>query len=185
MLSLLSTGCAGGVGGAWDIGRAGHDADLPSGKESYIVLGIQPEYTQVSLFRGRVSDGVFHQNVLLPASFVGQPEDRFIVSRSSARDVLAITYVVMFTNKSDAFQPVLVPCEGAKTAVISVPAGKVIYVGDVRYQYSARGVVPEFSNDLDAAKAYMTTHYPKLAEKLEQGQFDLMPAVGQGQCARH
>ncbi|HWU27425.1 MAG TPA: hypothetical protein VN154_13585 [Rhizomicrobium sp.] len=131
-LALLTLGCAGGVGGAWDLGRARYDADPPSDKESYIVLGVQPEYTQVSLFPGRISDGVFHQDMLSPAEFAGQPQDGFVVTRASAQNVLAITYVVMFTSKNDTFRPLMVPCGGAKTLVITVPAGKVIYIGSVR-----------------------------------------------------
>lgn len=164
------------------MGRASHDAGPPSDKEGYVVLGIQPEFTQVSLFPGRISDGVFHQNALLPAEFAGQPEDGFAVTRASAGTVLAITYVVMFANKSDAFRTPMVPCSGSKTLVVTVPAGKVIYLGNLRYQSFPGVVRPQFSNDFDAAKAYMTTHYPKLADKLEQGRFELMPAVGQGQC---
>jgi hypothetical protein len=183
-LALLSAGCAGGIGGAWDLGRASRDAGPPSGNEGYIVLGVQPEFTQVSLFRGSVSGGVFRQNPLLPAAFAGQSDDGFVVTRASAGDILAITYVVMFTGKNDAFERVMVPCAGARTLVTTVPAGKVIYVGNVGYRNNGFGVAPEFGNDFDGAKAYMATHYPKLADKLEQGRFDLMPAVGQGQCAR-
>jgi hypothetical protein len=57
-------------------------------------------------------------------------------------------------------------------------------VGQLRYQSIGGGVAPQFGNDFNAAKAYMATHYPKLADRLEQGRFDLMLAEGQGQCVR-
>lgn len=177
VLAVVCAGCA------VNIGRAGHDAGHPSMNESYVVLGVEPEFTQVSLFRGSISDGVFHQNLILPASFAGQPEDGFVVTRSSAGEVLAITYVVMYSSKEDSFRPVLVPCAGAKTAVYAVPEGKVVYIGSVRYRQYGAGVVPQFGQDFEAAKAFMATHYPKLADRLEAARFDLMPATGQGGCA--
>jgi hypothetical protein len=172
LFALLCAGC-----GTVSLGRASPDADLPSQSESYVVLGIEPDYAQVSLFRGWISQGVFHQNPLLPASFVGRPEGGFIVSRSSAGETLAMTYVVI-----SALAP-LVPC--ANTVVVKVPAAKVIYLGNIRFQSLGSGVVPAFSDDLAAAKTFMAAHYPKLADRLERGHFDLMPAVGEGQCVGH
>jgi len=179
-LALLTAGCA---GGKWEMGRADRDADPPSANESYVILGLQPQNTQVNVFRGWISDGVFHQNPLLPATFAGEPEGGFVVTRSSAGEAVAITNVVVY-SKNALFPRLLVPCEGSKTVVFTVPAGKVIYIGSVRYESIAGGVAPRFGNEFDAARAFMTTHYPKLADTLEQGRFDLMPAEGQGQCVR-
>jgi hypothetical protein len=181
-LALSCAGCAGGIGGAWDMGRADHDADPPSQNESYVVLGVAPEYTQVNLLTGWIADGVFHWNTL-PASFAGQPEDGFIVTRSSAGNHLALGGVMMFASKDDKLRPMMVPCEGAKTIVLTVPAGKVIYLGGVRYRPVGSVVVPQFTSDFDAAKAYMTAHYPKLADKLERGHFDFMPMASGSACA--
>jgi hypothetical protein len=82
------------------MGRANRDADPPSANESFVILGLQPENTQVNVFRGWISDGVFHQNPLLPATFAGEPDDGFVVTRSSAGEAVAITNVVVYSENA-------------------------------------------------------------------------------------
>jgi len=172
------------VGGcATDMGRANSGADLPSERHSYIVFGVEPEFTQVSMFAGKIKNGSFRQG-WAPAVFAGQPEDGFFVTRARADKVLGVTYVVMFNKKFNVFNGLWVPCGDTKTPVIRVPAGKVIYVGSVEFEHVANGVLPTYNTDFEAAKAFLEKRYPGLAGNMEYAPFDLMPVSNGDGCRR-
>lgn len=177
VVAILCTGCA------MQWGRADHDATISSPKDSYVVIGIQPEKASISLFEGSFVSGSFKQNPLPPASFIGFAEDGYVVTRVSADTPYAITYVTLYGSGRELLVPPLVPCSGAKTIAFSVPGGQVQYAGNVIYRKSGSGAVPEFKSDFDAAKRFMEKHHPKLAPKLTDGGLNLSTVNSILQCS--
>lgn len=179
---MVAVLCAGCTGLQW--GRADSDATITSPKDAYVVFGVQPELAKVSLFVGEFLSGSFKQDRLPSASFIGFPEDGYVVTRVSPDTAYAVTYVTLYATGNELLVPPLVPCAGAKTIAFKVPAGKVLYVGDVKYLKAGSGAVPEFSAKFDTAKRYMDTHYPNLSRNLTDGGLQLATVNSEG-CARY
>jgi hypothetical protein len=72
------------------------------------------------------------------------------------------------------------PCHNTKVLVFAAPAGKVVYLTDVRYYVDpTTSLVSEaYHSAIDGARTFMTSHYPKLAGKLQQGEYKIMPYAG-------
>jgi hypothetical protein len=71
------------------------------------------------------------------------------------------------------FASVYFPCQGDfKTLAFDTQKGKVVYAGTVQYDYAtADGKIGAvYGQDIDAARAFLKSHYPQLAD-------ELMPAV--------
>jgi hypothetical protein len=69
------------------------------------------------------------------------------------------------------------PCGDARTVVFSVPHGRVIYIGDLTYDFRGNGLRIIESSNLEAAREHLRTAYPQLADSLEQGRYDVMPTA--------
>jgi hypothetical protein len=165
------------------IGRADRDATLISSDETYYVIGVHPDIASIGVNRGSISGDKFVPDQLsLSQNFFGPPEDGYIVSRAHAGETLAIIFASI-RRKDALLASNFVPCDDTRTLAFAVPAGKVIYVGDVYFTQTSDQLPVSYSKNFDAAKAYMTTHYPRLADKLEQGNAEMVPAVVQG-CRR-
>lgn len=174
--AMLLMGLCSGCAMHW--GRADHDATIRSPKDAYVVIGVQPEKASVSLFEGSLSGGSFQQNRLPPASFVGFPEDGFVVTRVSADTAYAITFVTLYETGNELLLPPLVPCRGAKTIAFSVPGGQVLYVGHVLYRKIGGGAVPEFGTNFEEAKRFLAARYPNLAPKVTDAGLKLSTVSG-------
>jgi hypothetical protein len=111
-------------------------------------------------------------------TFMGEPEDGFIVGRSKEGTLLGISMVQPHTSKTDLFEPLTTPCEG-RTLTFTARGGKVVYITSAHYQLHtggngvADGLEANFSSDLEGARAFLKKHYPNLADKLEQGSYEL------------
>lgn len=168
-----------------EIGRADNDASLSSGDDSYFVFGVQPDTVSIAVFRGSIVGDTFRQNPFLPANFYGVPQDGYIVSRAKAGETLAIAFITVRASKDAIFAQNYIPCGSSRTVVFSVPPGKVIYLADIQYSNVNNQLAPTYRLNIDSAKAYLATHYPELADKVEVGHYDFMHATGSGMiCAR-
>jgi hypothetical protein len=167
-LLIFCAGCAG------SIGRVDRDATVDSNSDSYFVIGVKPEFTQVLIFKGWVTEAGFYQNPLLPATVSYPVEGGFIVGKTHAGAINALTKAILYSRKSDWGVGGMVHCKDSKSLVFVAPAGKVIYLTSLNYRWEVGGLIEEYRQEFSAAKAYMESHYPNLAQKLEIGKFDLM-----------
>lgn len=160
------------------MGVVDQSATLNSNRHSIIVLGVAPENYRVSVFPGSVKDGVFRQNPWLPATVYGAGDDGYLVGEASAGDTLAITFVRVVKDKDAIFQGTnFTPCYGALTMTFSIPGGKVLYLGNVHYQFVGDRLQVQYSQDIDAAREYMDRKYPNLRGRLEQWKYQLLPTT--------
>lgn len=157
------------------MGHVDPGVTAPASDHTFFVIGVAPQNMRIAVFRGDVSDGAFHQNAIAAASYLGTPEDGFILGETHGGNTMAITFVVPLSSPNDVFSTPLVPCNGAKTLVFDAPAGKVIYAGSVRYTSGRKGLLPSYGDDLEGARAFLKQHYPALAAGLEAGHPKLLP----------
>jgi hypothetical protein len=178
-VGVMMLGCA----SCAPVGKVEPTAGAPQADKTYFVLGVQPFNAQVSLFRGDInrSKGRFDQNIWVGATFQGTAEDGFVVGESKGETTLAITMVSLKSSPTAIFGTNYFACNGANALVFTAPAGKVVYVGNARYDFTGTGLVPHYSMDFEAARVFMAKHYPQLVDRLEQGRYEILP-TGPGSC---
>lgn len=159
------------------VGRLEKGASLNTADESIIVLGVAPSNYRISLFPGERKDGVFHQNIFRPAVVYSAAEDGFIITKAKAGDTLAITNIRLVENKESIYGPDFGPCDGKKTMVFDVPAGKVLYLGSIEYEHAGKNLLIKYGHDVDAARTYFDKHYPLMLGRIEPWLFDLLPTT--------
>jgi len=139
------------------------------------VVGIAPANNHILFFPGMVKNGVFNQNKLKGSPLFGRPSEGFLVGKVAAGQTLGLTMVqVTPFEKSLAFAEQFVPCGEAKTFVLQVPQGKVIYLGTADYDFQQERLQVRYGNDIEAAQAHLAKNYPALAPALEYSAFELM-----------
>jgi hypothetical protein len=172
LLSVLVAACT-------SLGRLDRDASLHSDRESIFILGVAPDNARISAFPGSVKNGTFHQNQFRPAAVYGAAENGYVVGKASAGDTLAITNVRVVKDKSSLLGADFVPCRGAKTMAFDIPGGKVLYLGNLEYDFAGQQLTVRYSQDLDAARRYVDEHYPRLRGRLEPWNYELLPTNAQ------
>jgi hypothetical protein len=158
------------------VGRLTADTPPPSQGESAFILGVTPADHRVSFFRGTLKDGRFSQNQILPAVLYSTPLDGFVVGKAAAGDVIAVTIVRVVPDAQSVFQGTnFSPCGDAKAIVFKVPAGKVAYMGSVDFALRGKQLTVRYGSELEAAKRFLASHYPTLADRVEAVPFGLYP----------
>ncbi len=197
LLAIVALAFAGCADDKIDVNAAG-----PGKADSYFVIGISPEQTRVVIFDGRISHGAFYQNDRL---HVYLSKDGFIIGHISEGDTSGVTLLDikhampdrnMGTHGDSGLAHWLLdpraptdfsPCaNGAPTLTFSAPPGHVYYLSSLALRIEPGSHTPfddhlgfHITKDLEAARAFLKADYPQLADKLEQGHFDMTPA---GKC---
>ncbi|AEK63507.1 hypothetical protein [Collimonas fungivorans] len=165
------------LNGCTSVGLLDGTTPAPTDNESIFIMGVTPDNYRVSLFPGSIKDGVFHQNIFRSAAVYAAAKDGYVIGKSSAGDVLAITNVRVVKDSSSVLQGAnFKPCGNVKTMVFAVPKGKVIYLGDVAYQFVGQKVEVRYGQNIEAAQAYLDKNFPALRGKLEPLPVDLLPS---------
>lgn len=166
------------LGACTSLGVVDKTAALDATQHSIFVLGVAPDNYKISVFPGSVRNGVFRQNPWLPATVYGSGEDGYLVGEASAGDTLAITMIRVLKDKNSIFGTTFfVPCNGKKTMTFSIPGGKVLYLGNVSYEFAGTFLKVKYSQDIDSARKYMDKNYPNLRGRLESWKYQLLPTT--------
>ncbi len=177
LLAALVCGLLCGLSGCATvtIGDVPSTAAMNSPNESYYVLGLRPAQTRAMIVEGAVSNGEFEQrHVPLTPFVMNVPRDGFLVGHSDSGRTLELQQVF---DESGGVPVAFAPCKtGAKALVFEAPPGTVVYITSVTLVRAGDGLAPVYSNDLEGARAFVKTHYPGLADKLEQGRYQLLTA---------
>lgn len=142
--------------------------------ESIFIIGVSPDNYKISVFPGNIKDEYFVQNPWRPAAVYSSAKDGYVVGKGTKNDVLAITNIRVVKDKDSIFGPDFGPCEGNKTMVFEMPAGKAIYLGDIQYQYNDKKLDVKTSNNYEAAKKYIDNNFPDYRGKLEQWDYQML-----------
>jgi hypothetical protein len=157
---------------ACTVGDVAPDATLNSPSDAYYVIGLSPPQTRALVVQGAVTNGVFEQRHVPLTPFVNVPTDGFLIGHSGSGRTLELQQV--FDERHTLIRG-YAPCKtGAKALVFDAPPGTVVYITSVTFVQTKDGLVPFYASDLEGARAFMKTHYPALADKLEQGHYQLL-----------
>ena len=152
----------------------GADASVQSASDSYVVIGVVPDTVRFDIFEGSVRNGEFVSGFKWTDHWYGPVEDGFIVIKCRGGSKSAIESVAFMQSKTGIFGATFVPT--GNTLVFDAPPGKVVYIASVSYHASGSGVAPHFASDIEGARTFMKKHFPLMADKLEQGTYQLMHA---------
>ena len=169
VLVLLLLFCAGcNTRGAVDPATATLSED-----SGYVLIGMRPDYMDVAIYTVDTNDGTVRYSY--PATFSGSPEDGFILIKAPAGSSVAVTKAVVRAAVAGmgAYDP---RCP----AVFAIKGGKVSYATTMAFEPGGAFLLERRLQEFDAARAFMTKHYPRLAGALELGQFKPMPLTKGG-----
>lgn len=134
--------------------------------DAIVVIGVDPRY-RIHVTKGSVAGELWSAS---PAAFVTLnvfPEGGYVVGRVPARSGNEGYYVGAILPEGIGISvPMYGPCNGDSAATFEAPAGTVTYVGNIAYGEAESTLAVTYSNDFEAAKKYMTTQYPHLADAM-------------------
>jgi hypothetical protein len=150
--------------------------------------GCVPRRSQVVLLAGLVERGVFRKGAG-NAAIAAAPANGYIVTEVDAGDMLALADVYVNHDKeravgqSSSGTSHFKAADGNKTAVFTVPGGKVIYIGDIDLDVTLPGLHDfgdgamklSSAENFAAAKQYVDAHYPGLKGRLEEQPLQVVP----------
>jgi len=166
-VTLMLTSCT--------IGALDSSTPLPADDHFIFVIGVSPVDAKIVVDQGEIGNGIFTPDNFSPLTFGGTPDRGYILSRARGNTMQAIISIQMPRDEYGKLRLPVAPCGGVKTPVFTGAAGKVIYVGNVRYSRHGERVEPAYSSDIDSAREFLRANYPALAGRLEQGRYELLP----------
>ncbi|MEA3194887.1 MAG: hypothetical protein QOD26_3220 [Betaproteobacteria bacterium] len=164
------------LAGCTSVGTVDKDVAPPKGDEVLYVMGVSPENHRIQIMDGDVEYGLFKPNKLaMRARLYSAPTDGYVVWKGTQSEALAVSMVRVVKEKDDILGLDFRACGEQRTMVFRAPAGKVVYVGDVAYQFRGKSLSVRYNNDLKAAQAFVERNYPQLKAHVTQGKFELLP----------
>ncbi|OUR63627.1 hypothetical protein A9Q79_09815 [Methylophaga sp. 42_25_T18] len=144
-------------------------------EESIFVIGVSPGNYRIAVYPGSIEGDAFIQSTWRSAAVFGAAKNGYVVGRGKEGDVLAVTNFAI-VDSSDAIRgQSFGACEGLKTMVFKMPAGKVLYLGDIKYNRLGDRIHGKFSNSFDTANKYINDLFPLLEGQLEQWEYQVLP----------
>lgn len=174
-LAVLGLGVLAGCTSSFMFGRIAPEASPPSAEESVVVLGVAPQGYAVNIFPGKVEGGVFRVSGFSGAVISGPPKDGYVVARAMAGQALALTKSTRLAQQGEVLSHTFGACDGTQAMAFTVPRGKVIYLTDIEYTVGSGRLDAYYRPDLARARQYLDKAYPKLAGRLEQGDYRFIP----------
>ena len=161
------------------LGKVDSNATLEPSGDAFFVIGVSPEKTRVRIDDGILANGDFEKStsanvVPFAATLMNTPTDGYLVGKAKGGTTLGLTAVF---DESGWPAVAFAPCKGgAKTPVFTLKAGTVVYITSMSYIREADRIKPSFADNFGDAQAFMKTHYPNLADKLERGHYEMAPS---------
>lgn len=134
----------------------------------YVLIGMDPPPGLALFYAGKVEQGQFDESIWTRSTYAGYGEDGYVLFKARAGSTIALTEF-----KVDGFRWYKTQDE-TKIPVFTVQPGVVTYATDIHTTPTSEGVQLSYSQNLDAARAYMNTHHQPLAAKLQVGKFETM-----------
>lgn len=169
LAAILLAGCT-------SVGEVKPESQAPSQGESMFVIGLAPSNYRISVWPGYIKDGHFYKSQLRNAALYSAAYDGYVVGEAKAGEVLGITNARIVENKNSILGLDYRPCKDV--LVFKVPAGKVIYLGDITFSFDSNTVGVRQSRDNSAAASYFHARYPAIAQRIVPVDFQHMPFSG-------
>jgi hypothetical protein len=140
----------------------------PGPDESLLIMGVNQPY-MITLGHGSIENGEFRISTTRPPALKGEPVGGYMTGRAKAGSILALTTVSSARPNSIMMDTTYNACQVPAIMLLTVPAGKVIYLGSVEFAGSKGrpGVAMRYENRLAQAQQYVDDAFPALRGKLE------------------
>jgi len=145
------------------IGYVERGAAAPDESEGFFLVGVRPENVLVAFDPRLVRNGMLVQVPSRTTSFLGRPEDGFILGRTRPGDT--ITFAGVTLTRPDGTKKNAISCGKSYSMAFNTPGGKVTYVGDV--------IISEVGDKLQIR----TEFNPAAAQKLIEEKYPAMKGV--------
>lgn len=146
--------------------------------ETVLVMRATPAHAWMQFYKGRAwgkwfEHGTFGELRSKGQSTKGVP-DGFHIMRVKAGDTVAMTGGRMMVGSIFVAKSIQ-PCGNYPVRVYEdIPAGKVLYLGNYTITEGPGGYTDQYVDDLEEARAYLATHEPELAPRLENTTYRVL-----------
>jgi hypothetical protein len=159
--------------------QAPREADVASAQDAYFVMGITPDIAKPFVIPGEMSGSKYDIDGFSRPVSNSEPVDGYIVAKVKPDVSMSIGMLFMHNALLSWGLNQYQICDGGKMPVFSVPPGAVVYIADVNFSGDYYGMRWNVSHhNLEDVRAYLKSHHPRLADKLVQGKFELLPISG-------
>jgi hypothetical protein len=142
-----------------------------SERKTFVILRLSPPNTRVATMRGRASGIWFMKSFQLKEPwFEAEGDQEFAMNAVNIGDNLALDWMMPLNTLSTSGPDNSgIVCGDTLTPVFEdLPGGKALYLGEVTFSPSPRGVTMTFAqNDLEEARLFLNREHPELSDKLE------------------
>lgn len=137
--------------------------------ETVFVMGVNSDRYKLLMWPGDVEGEAFViEDAWKNAAHYDTAKNGYVVSSVTGNDHVGFKAVELLSKdkkRSVLFQKF---CQGMKTPVFSVPAGKVVYVGDINFIFEKGFIKYSMHSNFKKAKEFINKNYPNLKGKLEK-----------------
>ncbi len=142
-----------------------------SDSEVTVIFGAKSAF-RVAMIRGVSSGGEFTAN---REGFTAniRPEDGYVVTQLPETTGGLLYAVTQFQNERGG--EVFGKCEWKQALTFEGQGRKVIYLGDLNVRANGEQIDLEHSNDIEGARLFLNSHYPKLSGQVEYAEPKLLP----------
>jgi hypothetical protein len=141
-------------------------------KNTIFVMGVEPDF-RTAYSEGYGKDGKWYRDSSIASGNL-YPVNGYIIANvasSNKTHPYGITQVLPTGVGGKVYRP----CVGTDVFAFSAPAGKVIYVGDLRFTEDSHKLHIAFDWNPERARNFLQAHYPSLAGKLEEHRAAIYP----------
>jgi hypothetical protein len=154
-------------------------AAFSGGDESFFVIGAEPDHVDVFITRGDVENGHYAPDGWAKPAYASFPESGYIVGKARGTDVYGINTIFYKASRTAFLTSQFMPCGDDRTLTFRAKPGTVVYFTHMDIDLTSNGLVPRYHDDFAAAQAFLKAHYPLIADRLEHGEYKLMPVPWQ------
>lgn len=166
------------LSGCMSYGGYNPNAPFDPSRHSIYVIGFKEENMHLMVGYGKLKEGGVDVSTSKGANVWSRPKDGYLISKISKDDILTITKI------EKNYEPVSMqaegrwgPCQGSEAIYFSSEPGKVVYITDVVVEEVEGKLIIRYKSDIEGAKDFLHKYYPKLANKIVQGDYSFAPSA--------
>lgn len=149
----------------------------PIDDESYFIFGAQPDNIEQQFSTGELKDGKMDFDDLVKPNYIALPSKGYIVGMAHGDRMVGAGGFVWKDESGWLFTKVFLPCGNETVLTFKPQPGTVLYFGDLVIEGGRDRLYRKYRDNFAAARAFMRENYPKLADKLQHGTYQLVPAA--------